>query len=142
MIKFLFAAIAILAGCTSVNSNAFDTHEYREVNEAEFRIYTDDEICWEGFSAWQSLNGSLERKGADWNDDCGYGYYKFPVIGDQNYRVTISATSSQCGYWYQPTNNQTLMELQLYINNELVDEDVQYITCDLTEYFEVAFPNP
>lgn len=112
------------------------------MNEVEFRIYTDEEICWEGFSAWRPGNGSLEPKGADWNDYCGYGYYKFPVIGNQEYRVTISAVSSQCGYWYQPTNNQTLMELLLYVNNEQVDEDIRYIPCGGTEYFEVAFSNP
>lgn len=142
MIKFVFATMAILAGCTSVDPNAFKYLDYREVSQVEFRIYTDEEICWEGFSAWEPRSGWAEGKGAEWNDDCGYGYYKFPVVGDQIYRVTISATSSQCGYWYQPTNNQTLMELQLYINDELVDEDVQYITCGLTEFFEVAFSNP
>lgn len=139
MFKSLLVGLAILTGCTYEDPNAtYIPQEYVEVNKAEFRVHTDFDVCWSATAhAWV---GKGQIKDITFRE-CGYGDYEFPEV-IESYSASVQSFPYLCEYSNNPTSSPAEFKLQFFVNDELVDEDVKYLSCGGIEYLNAGFSNP
>jgi hypothetical protein len=139
MVKSLLVALAILTGCTYEDPNAtYIPQEYIEVHKAEFKVYTDFDVCWHATAS--ARVGEYRNKEITLRE-CGYGDYEFPEVVE-SYYASVGSYPYLCEYLSNPTSSPAEFKLQFFVNDELVDEDIKFLSCFSRENLYVGFSNP
>ena len=141
MIKYLFACMAILTGCTSNGQKALESPAYK----ADFKIFAQDQICWQGVISIPlpdiSPLGPIEYETSETIQGCGSKSFTWDdgdVANMNFFNVLVSAEIEQetCD-----TTASKVFELQLFINDVLAVEDSEDL-CIRYAVLEATYRNP
>jgi hypothetical protein len=132
MFKYLFACMAILTGCTSIEQKALESPAYK----ASFRIFAQDQICWQGI-----ISKLIESETSETIQGCGSKSFTWDdgdVANMNFFNVLVSAEIEQetCD-----TTASKVFELQLFINDVLAVEDSEDL-CIGYAVLEATYRNP